>query len=215
MICWRTRSKASAPGTLMATTAGALAADLPGAYVPPLPVGATLPAGPVGPARAWAGHSNSPDGVAAGQGDAKTEATAGIDASRLAEFVGSVSIAGAALAAVGFLLPWATVVIGSNGSGYFDRWGLAGQGHVVVVMAILAILALSIVKNPIPTWLRTGVAGLAIGALLLGLSWPYLLNPALEAAPGVLIETIGAIALIVAGVLAIATDRHAEVPKVV
>ena len=204
---------ASGPGALMASAAGALAADLPGAYVPPLPVAATVPAGPVAPARAWAGHSGDPD--TAGKGDAKTDTNAGIDASRLAEFVGSVSIAGAALAAVGFLLPWASVVIGSNGSGYFDRWGLAGQGHVVVVLAILAILALSIVKNPIPIWVRTGVAGLAIGALLLGLSWPYLLNPALEAAPGVLIETIGAIALIVAGVLAIATDRHAEAPKVV
>jgi predicted membrane-bound spermidine synthase len=104
------------------------------------------------------------------------------------------------------------VVIGSTGSGYFDRWGLAAPGHVGVVVAILALLALSIIRNPVPSWLRTGVAGLAIGSLLLGLAWPYLLNPALEAAPGVLIEAIGSVALIAAGILALVTDRHGE-PK--
>jgi hypothetical protein len=169
-----------------------------------------MPAGPVGPARAWAGHTNGTDAekpakVAAGLADRAT-----VEASRLAEFVGSVSIAGAALASVGFLLPWASVVIGSTGSGYFDRWGLAGPGHLVVVLGTLALLALSIVKNPVPTWIRTGLGGLGIGALLLGLAWPYVLNPALEAAPGVLIETVGALALVVAGVLALATDRRTD-----
>jgi hypothetical protein len=131
-----------------------------------------------------------------------------IDPSRVAEFIGSVSVAGAALAAVGFLLPWASVVIGSSGDGYFDRWGLAGPGHFIVVLGILAVLALSIVRNPIPSWIRTGVAGLGVGSLLLGLTWPYLLGP-LDAAPGVLIDAIGAIALIGSGLLAIVTDRHA------
>jgi hypothetical protein len=105
-------------------------------------------------------------------------------------------------------------MIGASGSQYFDRWGLAGPGHIVVVVGILAVLALSIVRNPIPTWIRTGIAGLAVGSLLLGLTWPYLLGP-LDAAPGVLIDAIGAIALIGSGVLALVTDRHAEVDKAV
>jgi hypothetical protein len=199
---------------------GALAPDLPGAYVPPPPA-AVIPAGPAGPARAWVGHTNGTDPDHAARDDAGLGAIVrpSVDASRLAEFVGSVSVAGAALASVGFLLPWASVVIGSTGSGYFDRWGLAGPGHIVVVLGTLAILLLSIVRNPVPSWIRTGIGGLGVGALLLGLAWPYLLNPALEAAPGVLIESVGALALILAGVLAIATDRrtdrHAGAPEVV
>jgi hypothetical protein len=182
----------------------------PGAYVPPLPVTA-IPAGPPAPARAWAGYADAAADASTGR-DAKGAEGRAIDPSRVAEFIGSVSIAGAALAAVGFLLPWASVMIGASGSQYFDRWGLAGPGHVVVVSGILALLALSLVRNPIPTWIRTGIGGLAVGSLLLGLTWPYLLGP-LDAAPGVLIDAIGAIALIGSGVLAIATDRHAEVDK--
>jgi hypothetical protein len=186
--------------------------DPPGAYVPPLPTSA-LPAGPPAPARAWAGYNEAVPGSSAASGpDGRSASERGVDASRLAEFVGSVSIAGAALAAVGFLLPWASVMIGSTGSGYFDRWGLAGPGHILVVLGILALIALSIVRNPIPTWIRTGIGGLAVGSLLLGLTWPYLLGP-LDAAPGVLIDAIGAVALIGSGVLALVTDRHAEAEK--
>jgi len=222
------RARDAAPTTAAATAAsipatpavGALAPDLPGAYVPPPPA-AVVPAGPPAPARAWAGHSNGTDPDQTATNAAATEGSGlpTVEASRVAEFVGSVSVAGAALASVGFLLPWASVVIGSTGSGYFDRWGLAGPGHLIVVLGTLAILALSIVRNPIPTWIRTGIGGLGVGALLIGLAWPYLLTPALEPAPGVLIDTVGALALIVAGVLALATDRrserHAEPPEAV
>jgi hypothetical protein len=205
-------AEAAAAASPLPEVAAAPPIDPPGAYVPPLPVSA-MPAGPPAPARAWAGYGDAGAGAAATAGsNAKGAKDRAIDPSRIAEFVGSVSIAGAALAAVGFLLPWASVVIGSTGSGYFDRWGLAGPGHVIVVAGILTVLALSVVRNPIPTWIRTGIGGLAVGSLLLGLTWPYLLGP-LDAAPGVLIDAIGAIALIGSGVLALATDRHAEVEK--
>ncbi len=185
----------------------------PGAYVPPLPASA-IPAGPPAPARAWAGYGSETDTAAsAATGSAVNEAKErALDPSRVAEFIGSVSVAGAALASVGFLLPWASVMIGSSGSDYFDRWGLAGPGHLIVVIGILAVLALSIVRNPIPSWIRTGLGGLGVGALLLGLTWPYLLGP-LDASPGVLIDAIGAIALIGSGILALVTDRHAVVAK--
>jgi hypothetical protein len=187
--------------------------DPPGAYVPPLPADA-IPAGPPAPARAWAGYGSETDTAAsaAAASNAREAEDRALDSSRVAEFIGSVSIAGAALASVGFLLPWASVMIGSSGSAYFDRWGLAGPGHVIVVIGILAILALSIVRNPIPSWIRTGLGGLGVGALLLGLTWPYLLGP-LDASPGVLIDAVGAIALIGSGILALVTDRHAVVAK--
>jgi hypothetical protein len=203
-------ASAAEAAALGASAAVPSAVDPPGAYVPPLPA-SSLPAGPAGPAREWAGHGIGVDSDPAASsasraGEARNHA---VDATRFAEFVGSVSIAGAALAAVGFLLPWASSVIGSSGTGYFDRWGLAGPGHGVVVIGILAVLATSIVRNPIPSWIRTGLGGLAVGALLLGLTWPYLLGP-LDAAPGVLIDAIGAIALIVSGTLALVTDRQSE-----
>jgi hypothetical protein len=210
------RAAAAAPPLAeppLAEPAPAPPIDPPGAYVPPLPVSA-MPAGPPAPARAWAGYVATDADASSATGRAKGAIDRTIDPSRIAEFVGSVSIAGAALAAVGFLLPWASVMIGATGSQYFDRWGLAGPGHIVVVIGILAVLALSIVRNPIPTWIRTGIGGLAVGSLLLGLTWPYLLGP-LDAAPGVLIDAIGAVALIGAGVLALVTDRHAEVDKAV
>jgi hypothetical protein len=188
-----TRPRAAAPAAPTAPEVPAAPIDPPGAYVPPLPV-AAVPAGPPAPARAWAGYGDA-SGVSAINGPNGTGAKdRAIDPSRIAEFIGSVSIAGAALAAVGFLLPWASVMIGASGSEYFDRWGLAGPGHVLVVIGILALLTL------------------AVGSMLLGLTWPYLLGP-LEAAPGVLIDAIGAVALIGSGVLALVTDRHAEVDK--
>ena len=126
------------------------------------------------------------------------------------EFVRWLSVAGAAFAAVGFLLPWGLVVIGSNDSGYFGRWGLAGPWHAVVAGAVLILLALSLVQNPIPTWIRSGLAGLGVGALLLGLVWPYLALPALGTGPGALIAAVGAAGLAVSGLLALITDRHVE-----
>jgi hypothetical protein len=217
------RARATARGAALETTVGASAASVdaypapaaaavigaaeaPGAYVPPLPA-AVIPAGPPAPARAWAGYAADADRDAPGTAGAATLKAPAMDPSRLAEFIGSVSVAGAALAAVGFLLPWASVMIGSSGAGYFDRWGLAGPSHIVVVIGILAMVGLSIVRNPVPSWIRTGIGGLGLGSLLLGLTWPYLLGP-LDAAPGVLIEAIGAIALIGSGILAIVTDRH-------
>ena len=209
------RSPSEAVGQPLAEPAESAPAppiDPPGAYVPPPPVSA-LPAGPPAPARAWAGYNEAALGGSAAAGPkARGAGDRAIDPSRIAEFVGSVSIAGAALASVGFLLPWASVMIGATGAEYFDRWGLAGPGHVLVVIAILTVLVLSVVRNPIPTWIRTGIGGLAVGSLLLGITWPYLLGP-LDAAPGVLIDAIGAIALIGSGVLALATDRHAGVAK--
>jgi hypothetical protein len=182
----------------------------PGSYVPPMPV--TMPAGPPAPAREWAGHPPTPEGrLDDGAGPAAAAAPADRQA-RFAEFVGWLSVAGAAFGAVGFLLPWGMVVIGSSGVGYFDRWGLSGPGHLIVALAMLAILGLALVKNIIPVWIRTGLIGLGVGAYLLGLVWPYVF--ALPGTgPGAVIAAIGAVALTVAGLLALVNDRHGRVDR--
>jgi hypothetical protein len=180
----------------------------PGAYVPPMPV-ATIPAGPPAPAREWAGHPPTPERQPDDAVDPAASGPAPVAdrQARFAEFVGWLSVAGAAFAAVGFLLPWGMVVIGSSGVGYFDRWGLSGPGHLIVALAMLAILGLALVKNIVPVWIRTGLVGLGAGAYLLGLVWPYVF--ALPGTgPGAVIAAIGAVALTVAGLLALITDRH-------
>jgi len=185
----------------------------PGAYVPPAPV-ATVPAGPPAPARAWAGHAPERNGRSDVSETDRSAAAPDrtIDGARLVEFVGWLSVAGGAFSAVGFLLPWGLVVIGSSGTEYFDRWGLAGPAHIFVALAVLAVLALGLIRNDIPAWIRTGLAGLGLGALLLGLVWPYMLGP-LGTGPGSLIVMVGAAALAVSGVLALIADRHAGVDR--
>lgn len=181
--------------------------DAPGAYVPPI-VHAE-PAGAPAPARSWAGQAaTNPD---AEQTGAERTSMAGdlLDAARVTEFVGWLAVAGSAMAAVGFLLPWGVSVIGASGIGYFDRWGLAGPFHLIVFLSLLALLGLSLLPNPIPLWLRVGVLGLGLGALLLGLTWPYLVALT-GTGPGAMVVAVGALILGAAGVVALASDRHAN-----
>ena len=177
----------------------------PGAYVPPI-LNAE-PAGAPAPARAWAGQAAAAT-AAAQAGSPRTSAGDLLDATRLTEFVGWLAVAGSAMAAVGFLLPWGVSVIGATGIGYFDRWGLAGPFHPIVLLSLLAVLGLSLVRNPVPLWLRVGVLGLGLGALLVGLTWPYIVGLS-GTGPGAIVVAIGALVLGAAGVGAIASDRHA------
>jgi predicted membrane-bound spermidine synthase len=63
-------------------------------------------------------------------------------------------------------------------------------------------------KIRIPAWIRLGIAGLGLGALLLGLVWPYVFGP-LGAQPGAFVSMAGALMLIGAGVASLVLDRHA------
>ncbi len=166
----------------------------PGAYVPPSPV---ITAGPALPAREYAGANGGPAGAAAAalasDASAAKDETGRLDAldpAKVAEFIDWMAVAGAALAAVGFVLPWSVTVIGSSGVDYFERWGLAGPGHPLIVIALLAILVLAILHNPIPAWIRVGIAGLAVGSFLLGMLWPYVVGP-LGALPGAIASLVG------------------------
>jgi len=185
----------------------------PGAYVPPI---LSVPAGPPAPAREYAGHAGDGELPAVGSPARRPSDLLDGDArARLLDFARWLSVAGSAFAAVGFLLPWGLVVIGSNDVSYFGRWGIAGPWHLVLALAVLANLGLALIENRVPVWLRTGVTGLGLGALLLGLVWPYITIPALGTGPGAIIAGIGAAALAVAGVLALVTDRHVEAPRAV
>lgn len=195
----------------------------PGAYVPPTPeplapaepalpppVIAT-PAGLPAPARAWAGMADIAEGDAApAVVDARDTDSLErlLDPAHRGEAIGWVAVAGSTMAAVGFLLPWSTSVIGAAGVGYFDRWGFAGPGHPLVVIALLAVAALAVIPNPIAAWVRLGVPGLGLAALLVGLVWPYLFGP-LGADPGALLSAVGALVLGASAIAALAHGRHA------
>lgn len=189
------------PSTTMSAVIGSSA---PGAYVPPPPMPA-IPSGPAAPARGWAGHA---DTAAAAAASPAASASAAALPTRLAEFVRWLAVAGSTLAAVGFLLPMASSVIGSTGVGYLDRWGLAGPFHIAVVLGLLAVLALALAVDRVPLWIRVGLPGLGLGSLLIGLVWPYLLVSQLDAGPGAVAILVGAILLGSAGVIALTDDRH-------
>jgi hypothetical protein len=218
--------EAAAPDPVPATAAA-------GAYIPP---SATPPAQLL-QARAWAGLTSvaprpmavatagaMPAGGFSGGGPVATVAPVRADAapasrdvvaapavepSWLEATAGWLTIIGSAVAILGFLLPWSRTVIGAENVGsYFDTWGMANASHVLVVLALLAALGLAIVANPVPTWIRTCAAGLILGGLLVGLTWPYLMGP-LGAGPGVMAILIGGVMLAVAGVVDLVEARHA------
>ncbi len=115
---------------------------------------------------------------------------------------------GAFAAALGFLLPWAPNVIGAGGIGdYVDGWGLATLSHLPVFLAVLAIGILTIIPNRIPRWFTGGLAPIVLGAIILGLSWPYALGP-LGTRFGLLLDIAAAIVLVVGGTLRLAPWRH-------
>jgi hypothetical protein len=188
----------------------------PSAYRPP-----TYSPSPDGPD--W---SDADDPESAATADAPTAAASDLagshatersilDPARFVEIASWFAIVGAAMAILGFLLPWSRVVIGASGTGgYFDGWGLASPTHVLVVLGLMAVLALEIMRAPVPAWLRTGIPGLVLGSLIVGLIWPYVVGR-LGADIGVMVTGLGGVALIIGGVVASWATRHGEVERVV
>ena len=192
---------------------GGTPARLPSAYRPPTlaPSFATATASVAGPT--WS--SVAPVAAARNTstpletGDAIGSIRGLMDAARFVEIAGWFIIVGATMSVLGFLLPWSRTVIGSNGlGGYFAAWGLASPTHSVVLLGLLVVLGLAVVRTRIPAWARTGVAGLALGGLLVGLAWPYLFGP-LGADVGVTVTVLGGLALMIGGGVASWATRHA------
>jgi hypothetical protein len=141
---------------------------------------------------------------------AVTAALAGIDRSRIAEIAGWFVVAGSAMALLGFLLPWSAFVIGARGSGgYLDDWGLASPTHLLAVLGLAGVLALGVLENPVPAWLRAGLLGLVTGGLLVGLTWPYAIGP-LGADIGAMATFLGGLVMLGGGAAATWATRHVE-----
>lgn len=219
----------ASPSTFAAAASGAAVGFAPGSYVPPAQAEASVATGsrstPLAPARTWAGYPSEPVAAAAtaptnghalasatAAGDPATESAKApvIDLTQANEFVGWLAIAGSLLATVGFLLPWSNItVIGASGVGYLDRWGLAGPWHVLVVFGVIGMLVAAILRDRVPMWAGIGLPGLGLGALLLGLVWPYLVGP-LGGSLGAMAVALGAVMCIAAGIATLVVDRHAR-----
>jgi hypothetical protein len=117
---------------------------------------------------------------------------------------------GTGAATIGFLLPWSGVVIGaaSVGGSYMETWGIASPAHLLVLLVSVVGFLTSVLPNRVPAWLRTSVLGLVLGGVLVGLAWPYMFAAGFGYKVGVIVEIVGALVLIVAGVLSILPSRH-------
>lgn len=124
---------------------------------------------------------------------------------------GSTAIAGGAgMAILGFLLPWADIVLGSaTMGGYFDRWGLAGPGHAIVLAFVAAVAGLAVIADRLPRWARPRIVAIGIAGLLFGLVWPYVFGP-YNASLGVFFVAVGAVVMLGGGVLDLLLSRHGD-----
>jgi hypothetical protein len=189
----------------------------PGAYRPPMiaPSVSASMADPAGSGQAAAPSAFSaavsvPEAGASGKPGTARSLVGSVDTATVVDIAGWFAIVGSAMSLLGFLLPWSVTVIGSSGfGGYFNGWGLASPTHAFVFIGLLAVLALGIVNTPVPHWLRSGVLGLVIGGLLIGLTWPYVVGP-LGADVGVVVTALGGLALVIGGSVASWATRHAE-----
>ncbi|HEX5012531.1 MAG TPA: hypothetical protein VFV72_00120 [Candidatus Limnocylindrales bacterium] len=175
-----------------------------GAYLPPsavLPSGESLPVnGDAGAAPAKRRKSIS-EVFALGEGDGPLGLPANAP--------GRTVAFGAAVAGFGFLLPWAEIVIGSGSMGsFFDQWGLAGPGNLLVFLLLFAVGALAVAHERFPITVSTGLPALVLGSILLGLVFPYVMGPFHEAI-GVYVVAVGGVIMIVGGLLSRAASRHA------
>jgi hypothetical protein len=121
-----------------------------------------------------------------------------------------IVLLGAGISLLGFLLPWADIVIGSGVmDGYVAQWGLAGPGHPLVLILLAGLFGLTLIIERLPRWARLGLPSIGLACLLIGLAWPYLAGP-FDASIGVYVVAIGAMVMIAGGLLDRITSRHAE-----
>jgi len=120
-----------------------------------------------------------------------------------------VAGASAAIAALGFVLPWRSSPFGGDLiDGYISHWGLAGPGNWLVVGLLLGLASLGLTSGRLSR-LPVGIPGVALATLLVGLLWPSLFSAGAKPV-GIWVVLAGAILLATAGVLA--ARRH-EAPE--
>jgi hypothetical protein len=123
-------------------------------------------------------------------------------------FPPQVIVVGAGLTSLGFLLPWAAIVIGSGRiGGYLEQWGLAGPGHLILLIAVIALGAAASQVDRLPGWARPGIPALVLTGLLVGILWPYLFG-SFQTSIGVYVTLVGALVLGVGAALELWHRRH-------
>lgn len=182
-----------------------------GAYLPP---SAVLPPGEALPVNGHHTNGHVPQAAAASPPKTLAERLALGDADGPlglpANAAGRTIALGAAIAGLGFLLPWAEIVIGSSTmGGFLDMWGLAGPGHPIVLLLLIGIGILAVAHEKWPINVGAGTAAIVLGSVLLGLAFPYVMGPFREAI-GVYVTAAGAVVMIAGGLLARMPRRHAD-----
>jgi hypothetical protein len=123
-------------------------------------------------------------------------------------FPPQVIVVGAGLTSLGFLLPWAAIVIGSGRiGGYLEQWGLAGPGHMILLVAAIALGAAASQVDRLPAWARPGIPALVLAGLLVGILWPYLFG-SFQTSIGVYVTLVGALVMGVGAALELWHRRH-------
>ncbi len=187
-----------------------------GAYLPPSAFLDALDRATAGPAQPPA--VTGPAGSAPRA--ATTEARSRFDLSSLvarldlaAETPRAVIAVGAAIAAIGFLLPWANVLAGAGLlGGYFTQWGLAGPGSWIVLTLLVGLVGVALAGAPTARW-PVARAALALAAVLVGLVWPYLFG-VLGRSIGVWVVLAGAAVLLVGSIVDRGERHDPEGPTV-
>src|SRR5439155_979184 len=113
----------------------------PSAVLPPLDAPASARNGQVG-----TGHDHDPAVRTKPDRPSRVSLTDTLDAFGLTPGMPRRLVGvGAAIAGLGFLLPWANVLAGSGLTGdYWTRWALAGPGHRIIVLALAGLLGLAV-----------------------------------------------------------------------
>jgi hypothetical protein len=196
-----------APLPIERTPAGAYLA--PSAVLPPLDAPAIVRNG--SQPSSDAAHPAQPDRPKEPRGP-RPSLTERLDAFGITEETPRrVAGASAAIAALGFVLPWRSSPFGGDLiDGYISHWGLAGPGNWVVVGLLLGLASLGLTSGRLSR-LPVGIPGVALATLLVGLLWPSLFSAGVKPV-GIWVVLAGAILLATAGVLAARRHERVEPP---
>jgi hypothetical protein len=175
-----------------------------GAYLSPSPVAvaAAMPARPTPlAAAARPAAAVAVVGVAAPPADEHTTLGDTLDAFGITtDFPRRLIGAGAAVSALGFLLPWASAVIGGElGGAYWSRWGLAGGGHWIVVAGLIGLVVLALAADRFRA-APIGAIAIVVAGLVIGLLWPYVFGVR-DTSVGIWTVLAGAVVLGIGGIL--------------
>jgi len=196
------------PATAIRTPAGSYLA--PSAVLPPLDAPLASRNGH-GPLPADPQHDPHAGAVARTRASfAESLEALGIPADMPRRLVGG----GAAMAVLGFLLPWVNALGGGGAliDNYLSYWGLAGPGHWIVACALLVLVAVAFAGRPFDR-IRVGAIAVATAALLVGLLWTYLFGVPGKSV-GVWIVLAGAALIAIGGTLDLRRRHAVEDPTV-